>query len=215
MTFPTVREFAQALETQPLDDVARNFILGGTPYVFRDDPAALEHLIAHLTAELPVGEDDIRIIGSARIGFSLDPTNFPRPFGSGSDLDIVVVNADLFDLVWYTMLKWHYPRRIGSLPSTERRWSTTRRKELYWGWFRPEAIRYSGLSRLAMLAPVQELSTQWFNAFQSLSVYPELAPYQASGRLYRSWEHVLMYHVDGLRQLREIVVELGGASGVQ
>lgn len=216
MTFPTVREFATALENEPLEQIAQTYILDGTPYVFRDDQAAFDQLLDHLSTELSVAGTDIRVIGSARIGFSLDPTNFARPFGQASDLDIVVVSAELFDVVWHTTVRWHYPRRIGRLPRTDWEWSNRRRKELYWGWFRPEAIKYpERLQRLSMLRPLQELSTRWFNAFQSLSQYPALAPWEASGRLYQSWEHVLMYHVDGLRQLRDIVISAGGAGGVQ
>jgi hypothetical protein len=215
MSFPTVAEFEAALQTEPLDELAKTHILEGLPFVFRDAPDSLTRLQDHLVGALGVEASDIRIIGSARIGFSLDPTNFPRPFGPSSDLDIVIVNAELFDVVWHTMLRWHYPRRTQRLPDVDWRWSIARQRELYWGWFRPEAIRYRGLSRLPMLGPIQTLSTEWFNAFQSLSTHPDLAPYQASGRLYRSWEHVLMYHVDGLRQLRDIVNQAGGSRGVQ
>jgi hypothetical protein len=215
VTFPTVTEFTDALRTQPLEDVARAHILEGVPYAFRNDQAAYRQLLQHLTTELPIEDSAVRIIGSARIGFSLDPDKFPRPFGPWSDLDIAIISADLFDLVWYTTLKWHYPRRVRRLPEADWNWCLARRKELYWGWFRPEVIKYRGLSRLKKLRPLQELSTRWFDAFQSLSLYPELAQYQASGRLYRSWEHVLMYHVEGLRQLRAMIEAAGGTSEIQ
>jgi hypothetical protein len=45
-------------------------------------------------------EADIRIVGSARLGFSLRPRNHLREFREESDIDVAVVNATLFDWLW-------------------------------------------------------------------------------------------------------------------
>jgi hypothetical protein len=117
----------------------------------------------------------------------------------------MIVNQRLFDMIWTTMLRWHYPRRVDRLPNVDWAWVRERRHDLYWGWFRPDRIRYDGLSFSPVLYPLRDLSTQWFNAFRSLSRYPELADRDVSGRLYRTWEHAHLYHGDGLRQIRDLL----------
>jgi hypothetical protein len=79
--------------------------------------------------------------------------------------------------------------------------------ELYWGWFVPDRIRYGGLSFPDDLIPLRDLSARWFNAFQSLGTLREFAGRSVSGRLYRTWRHALLYHVEGLRLLKTIADE--------
>jgi hypothetical protein len=120
-----------------------------------------------------------------------------------------VVDERLFDTVWHTLLQWHYPRRL-TLPREDWGWAKARRKDLYWGWFVPSQIRFNGLSLPAALKPLRDCSTLWFNTFRSLTNYPEFAKRDVNGRLYRTWEHVRLYHAEGLRQVREIVLAQRG-----
>jgi hypothetical protein len=102
-----------------------------------------------------------------------------------------------------TMLKWNYPRR-NSMSTVDLHWRGERRAGLYWGWFSPDRFRYTGLSFPEDLIPLRDLSAKWFEAFRSLGRLPEFAGRSVSGRLYRTWRHALLYHEEGLRQLRDI-----------
>jgi len=202
--YPSPEEFRTLLVRAPLGDLLREHILAGMPYAFRDSPHLLLLLKEHLCSTLPIEQRNVRIVGSGRTGFSLNPHNFPRRFSDESDLDVAVIDEKLFDVVWMTMLKWNYPRRRG-LPAGEREWRNTRQNELYWGWFSPDAIGYEGLQFPEQLTQLRDLSARWFDAFQSVGTIPEFATRPVGGRLYRSWKHVLLYHLDGLRQLKELV----------
>lgn len=191
--------------TRPLDEVVDRYIFSGTPYVFRENPDDLQKLRAHLASAIKLEAERIIVVGSAMLGFSLNPENFPRQFSDESDVDVVVINDALFDRIWATILRWHYPRRLTMLGKVDGEWAQTRRKDIYWGWFVPDAIRYEGLSLPDVLKPLRDLSAAWFDAFKSLSLYPEFARRNVSGRLYRTWDHARLYHVDGLRQIQEIV----------
>jgi hypothetical protein len=201
---PTIAEFKFALLNRPVNEVLRDYVFSGDPYAFLEQPSALANLRAHVSKALRVDEKNIVIVGSAQVGFSLSPDNFPRRFTDGSDIDVVVVDERLFDTVWHTLLQWHYPRRQ-NLPRGDWAWTTTRRKELYWGWFVPNRIQFDGLSLPSVLKPIRDCSTLWFNTFQSLTHYPEFSKREVNGRLYRTWEHVHLYHAEGLRQIREIL----------
>lgn len=199
------------LKEDPRTLVERYVLSDQVPYAFKDNPDSVDVLRGHLVEQLSVSSDQIVVVGSGRIGFSLNPANFPRPFGPWSDVDVVVIDEVLFDLYWHTILKWNYPRRGRSpLEGRDQAWRRDRQRDLYWGWFRPDYIRYVGLTLPSALRPIRDLSVSWFNAFQSLSLHPILAGRQISGRLYRTRELALLYHIDGLDKLRESLQIAGG-----
>lgn len=203
--YPTADDFKQLLMSRPLCEIVHEHVLQGLPFVFRHTPQTLDVLRRHLTSELGLNPSDIFVVGSARTGFSLNPNNFPRQFSDSSDIDIVTVDEALFDEVWTTLLKWNYPHRLVKLGRTERDWTSLRRKNVYWGWFVPDQLRFEGISFPDALQPIRDLSTRWFNAFQGLSQYSdhaELAHREVSGRLYRTRKHAHLYHEEGLRILK-------------
>lgn len=200
-------EFNSFLHNQDLDSVVRQHVLEGVPYVFRDRPEAYEALRRDLSQTLSTTPTNITVVGSAKVGFSLHPEKDFRPFSPSSDIDVAVVNESLFDALWYTVLRWHYPRRLPPyLPESEQKWSERRMREVYWGWFVPDQIRYKGLAFPSTLVPLRDMTTRWFNAFRALSnqsQYPEFSDRDVRGRLYRTWDHVHLYHREGLRLLRD------------
>jgi uncharacterized protein len=204
MPYPTPREFGQILRSAPsIEEIVRQHVFQGVPFAFRNRPSSMQRLTDHLRERINVVPENIAVVGSAKIGFSLSPDNFPRKFSPYSDIDVVVVSEGMFDEFWHTMLRWNYPRRY-SLVGADWRWSKRRRDDLYWGWFRPDTVRFEGLSFPDVLKPIRNLSTLWFNAFQSLSLIADFSDRRVEGRLYRTWEHALRYHADGLRQIKRI-----------
>jgi len=211
--YPTAEHFAQMLLSQGFCEIIHQHIFKGLPFVFRQTPQTFDVLKKHLASELRLDLSNISVVGSARLGFSLNPDNFPRQFSDTSDIDILIVDRDLFDEVWTTLLRWNYPRRLVKLGKADNEWIYKRRKECYWGWFAPDQMRFEGISFPEALEPIRDLSTRWFDAFRSLSQYSdyaELARREVSGRLYRTWNHAYLYHEEGLRLLRSILQTRSG-----
>jgi len=70
----------------------------------------------------------------------------------------------MFDLYWHTMLIWNYPRRgTPQLAGRDRSWRRDRQRDLYWGWFRPDYIRYDGLSLPSVSEAIRRSRTQGAN----------------------------------------------------
>ena len=205
MSVPDIESFKAILLSEPLEAVVKKFIFEGEPYVFRRQPSALDLLHRHLCGTLKLSKENVLVVGSGKIGFSLNPDTFPRLFSEKSDIDVVVIDKRLFDTVWMTILRWHYPRKGYNLGGLEGVWARERRYDVYWGWFKPDRIRYEGLSFPGILKPLRDISTSWFNAFRSLSQHDEFSTRNINGRLYRSWDHALRYHVEGLRRIRQII----------
>jgi hypothetical protein len=209
MSYPTVEEFKTLLRTSDLLQIAEDHILTGLPYAFKDHPRSMNIIQRHLTARLPLKSENIIVVGSARLGFSLNPDGYFNSFNDASDIDIIVIDADLFDMVWSTILDWHYPRKYTKLPESDWGWVGERKKDIYWGWIVPHAIRYKGLSLPSALKPIRDFKTSWFNAFQSFSLYDEFVSRTMNSRLYRTRDHALKYHVHGLRGLRDFILSHG------
>lgn len=205
MAFVTPERFRELLSEQTAEKVVTDYVFQGEPYVFRDSPEKLDTVRDHIRANFKVTPRDIIVVGSAKMGFSLNPDNFPRQFSESSDIDIVVVDRKLFDSAWETILKWHYPRRRELLGAPEKTWLGERRKDIFWGWFYPTKIRFTGLSYPEVLKPLRDLSTRWFNVFRGLAHHREFVSRNVSGRLYRTWEHALWYHAEGLRLIKNTI----------
>jgi hypothetical protein len=198
-----VGEFKSLLLSGDVRDVVQHQIFEGPVHAFRQRPADLHVLRQHLVSHLHLAAEGIIVVGSAKTGFSLSPDNFPRPFGVESDIDVVVVSETLFDAYWTICLEYFYPRRAGMLPRADHQWLRDRKHDVFWGRFVPHYMRYEGLSFPEVLRPLRDLSTAWFNAFRSLSTYEQFRGRDITGRLYRSWNHALAYHADGLRQIKQ------------
>jgi hypothetical protein len=209
MPYPSADDFRGLLSVSPFIDLVEEFVFDGTPYdgipfVFKDDVDALHTLRSHLSENLELAghrpaANDIIVVGSAKIGFSLGPDTFARSFSDSSDIDVVVIDHMLYDAVWSTVLRWHYPRRRRGLAGVDQSWADHRKTEFYWGWLQPHRLTFDGLSLPDTLTPLRDLRTRWFDAFQTLSRYPAFARRDISGRLYRTRLHATLYHADGLR----------------
>jgi len=200
----TVDDFIQYLGEVPLAKVVQEKIFRGIPYVFRDTPQSFDTLRKHLNTELGIEPANIQVVGSAGIGFSLNPENFPRGFSDESDIDVLIVDEKLFDDVWEILLNWHYPIRL-SKSDREKRWFQRPRNAIFEGWLEPDKIQYEGFALPKPLEPLRDISTKWFNAFQSVSTFvghPELARRNVNGRLFRTWDHAALYYEDGLRRIK-------------
>lgn len=93
-------EFADILKSVPFNEqesCLRHFIVQNTPFVFRQTPILFEQLTKYLADRLHVNLEDVKLIGSAKIGFSISPPpNYGKAFEKG-DLDFAISNSILFE----------------------------------------------------------------------------------------------------------------------
>jgi hypothetical protein len=203
-------ERLRAHDLDALDAFADAEIMTGRPLIFAADAdnARFQETVA---TELGIADAaaDVLIIGSARMGFSLDPDRAFQPFKDASDIDVVVVHAKLFDEAWRTMLAWDY-LTIRNRTYPEQQWLYRRHDEVWSGWYNPSRWNFRERDGIELsfpdaLKPVRDFSFRWFSTFRSLSRYrhhAEIPRHRVTARLYRTRQHVAMYHTIGLRALR-------------
>ena len=170
------------------------------PYAFEPRPVAWREFREEIATTLAISVSDIRVVGSARFGFSMKPSRNLATFTPDSDIDVVIVNSDFFDELWLALLRAAYPR----WPNTERLagWLNDRQKELYAGYLTPRGIRVAADIFGEKARPVLQLRTQWFNALKRAGRYPPRPHSDIRGRLYRTWQHAELYHADSLTALQ-------------
>lgn len=153
-------------------------------------------MIREISNGLEVPKEDICVVGSGRIGFSLSPDNFGTPYSQYSDLDIVVVSSVLFDQSWLDIVG----KRHGQWSSLS--WAVRdnvrghrERHHIFNGWIYPESV-----------AEVLKVGEKWITTFNGLSRIPYLSSRPIGARLYRTWAHATIYHLWSLGKLRQKVV---------
>jgi len=172
-----------------------------TPYVFGARTDIWTDFRDEIAGELGIPPAHVRIVGSARLGFSLKPGANLRRFGDTSDVDVIVMNANLFDYVWLSLLDAAYPRP----PATQLvgGWLQNRRDEIYTGWINPLEIRLDRRIFGARAEPVLSFNSRWFNMFKRVSRLIIRRHEDVTGRLYRTVDHATLYHLNSLAALRK------------
>ncbi|MFE0645770.1 hypothetical protein ACFW2Y_29785 [Streptomyces sp. NPDC058877] len=84
---------------QEVDYFVTARLFDGTPAVWPQELSYIRwrHLVA---TELGVDPMAVQLVGSARLGYSMNPKKNFRRFREGSDLDIAVISPELFDKAW-------------------------------------------------------------------------------------------------------------------
>jgi hypothetical protein len=170
------------------------------PYVFAAKPIGWDQFRTLCGQRFGIAKENMTIVGSGRFGFSMKPYSRLKPFTERSDIDVLVVNAELFDSVWYQLLKMAYPRnydhnKIGGFLAE-------RRSECYTGFFDPHEIRLDGRYFGLSADPIRDFRTRWFDLLKAGSNLAVSRHESIKGRLYRTWQHAEFYHLDSLASLR-------------
>lgn len=96
---PSPEDFKRlVMQLETYDILVKVFILEGTPSVFGQSPMKYVIFREQVADRFGIGSQDVRIVGSARLGFSPSPHNdkYGKPFAETSDVDVVIVSEHLF-----------------------------------------------------------------------------------------------------------------------
>lgn len=186
--------------SRPSNEVVQKHILTGSPVALTSDEYfTLRHEVAVHFRIQPV---EVVLVGSCRTGFSLmDKPKKRRPRYSrvqnGSDLDLVVVSARLFDQLWDDV--FDYSQTDMAYPNSPE--GKKLRTMVFEGWMDPR-----GLPPGRRFEPAE----RWRRFFESPGRERRFGNRRASARLYRDWVRLAAYQqiaVDGCK--RALRSELG------
>lgn len=144
-------------------------------YVYCENCAKLspaEHtaLKTRIAGKFGVAQDQIFIVGSAKLGFSIAPEKRFREFNDSSDIDVAIVCPELYLKIWYEIFNYS---RSGSY------WANAKECEHYCfrGWIRPDKLP---------LSQAYPFAKEWWDFFQALTRSNQFGPYEIRAAIYHS-----------------------------
>jgi hypothetical protein len=125
-----------------------------------------------------VHPNEVVVVGSAKLGFSIAPKKRYRQFLSDSDIDVAIVSSALFDRFWVSV--YDYSQR-GPDPYWQDRQAF--QKYLFRGWIRPDKLPRS---------PAFAQRDDWWEFFRMLR-HSRRFRHGISAGLYKSWHFLETY----------------------
>jgi hypothetical protein len=122
--YPSPKDFAGGVRVAPprvREGILRGIVTEGIPFAFRDRPTLYEEIRDFLAVRLDIPPRNITLIGSARLGYSLAPAAYGRPFDAASDLDFSAVSEALFHRIADAFHQWETDIATGRETLTEAR----------------------------------------------------------------------------------------------
>ncbi|MBX3381650.1 MAG: hypothetical protein KF805_16260 [Phycisphaeraceae bacterium] len=212
---PDPEKFKQlVLQLETYEILVKVFVLEGTPFAFSDSPMRYIIFKEQVAERFNIGSQDVRIVGSARLGFSPSPHGgkYGKPFSETSDVDVVIVSEPLFHKGSRELFKsindlgpqMHIVRKAiegesrGEKPAVDLKdWKTTK-----------EAVRnyvYQNFNP-ALLPNGCTLKQEIFSKIGStagifLALQPRVFVSKIRCRIFRDWKAAEDYYTNSLREL--------------
>lgn len=172
-----VARFKAALCGQSNDEtIVRGTILHGPSFAIEDE--AHFGLKQRVATQMNIDVSrDVFMVGSGKLGFSIAPHKRYQPFGDRSDIDLAIVNHDLYQRVWHEVHAYkesgaHWPDQAAF------------EKYLSWGWIRPDKLPRSASF---------PFSNEWRDFFRSLQTQRVAGPYKVAAALYHDFPFFIKY----------------------
>lgn len=154
----------------------------------------LKTLISDATS---VSFNNIQIVGSSSLGFSLAPDKKFKLFDEKSDFDIAIISSPLFSEMWRLFRKADEMTRPDVYKHIQ--------KTVYGGYFSEQDILSIQTTRISWEKRFAQVKKAIRNEFEIV--------HEVNFRLYRSWEDLEDYQVQSIQALR--LERLKDGQGVQ
>lgn len=165
-------------------DIVRRFITTGTSMHVAAD--AQHRLRQRVHEEFGIRHQEIMIVGSAHLGFSIAPKKRWRIFNEESDIDLALVSATLYKDLWFEIADLQQKDQLYSWPQRSQ-W----RKNHGRGWLRPDAFPPS---------PALPRRARWFEFFNEVSRDAICGPYKVTAGLYYDMDFLELYQAGAVQE---------------
>ncbi|EQA6239082.1 hypothetical protein V1603_16390 [Enterobacter sp. ECC-219] len=188
-----LEEFKEKLLSDDIRDVYQRYLLGHDIWYFREKKGSADFaqdyddFKLYMSKKLGIHVNNIAIVGSAKMGFSLSPSKNYRVFNDDSDIDIVIVSEGIFKASWMAFIELHSKNYMPS--------------------YAPVAKNiFKGFVSLKELDIRVDFFDVWSRKVEPLKKDIQTIfgiPNEITYRIYDSWESVERYHIAGLSSLKD------------
>jgi plasmid maintenance system killer protein len=191
--------FKAALQKCDSSYIYRKYLLGHDVWYFREKLKLTDHAHRYddfkilMSQKLGIHINNIAIVGSAKLGFSITPRKEKAfsAFSEESDIDIVVVSSEIFRSSWLAFLELSSKKKIP-------------------GYFSITKNIFRKFVSLKEVDSSNEFFLQWQGKMEPCQKDLQImysVPNEINYRIYESWEDVERYHLKGLEELKMLLEE--------
>lgn len=161
-----VDEFKDFLREHNSTETFRKYILHSDCKIITSEQSySLKNNVCN---KFNVDFDNVIIVGSCKLGFSIKQTRRYEDFGDDSDIDVAIVSSSLFEKVWKAATDLKYSR--ADWPNKNNFF-----KYLSYGWIRPDKFPKNGNF---------EFGDEWWDFFKELTASGNHGPYKIAAGIY-------------------------------
>ena len=187
-------QLKRELQKQSVSDIVNNYILAGDPVCLGGNLDLLMKLKKSIANHFDIHVKSIEIVGSSKLGISLNDEKLGKLYDTKSDIDVVIVSSELFDIGWHELLKLDF--KYHKLKTNDRESLKDCYETMHRGYVSPDRL------------PVgMDFSKRWWKIFSELSSCEEYEYRKVRGRLFKNWWFVEKYYSIQLTKLSKL---LGG-----
>ena len=174
--------------------IVRKYISHGIPYVFQGREEDYYDFRDSVAKNFQINFHEVLVLGSAKLGYSYHKDSV---FSSESDIDVALVNENLFESYYSNICNYQYSIDKGLITMTQ--------EELYSyniflqylikGWMRPDKLP----TKLQLLS----MKKEWFEFFKSISYgKSSVGNYKVNGGLFKNYQYMEMYYTVSIMKYR-------------
>jgi hypothetical protein len=196
LLFADVKALRSALLEKEPKDFISHYIFEPVPFAFNSDLSSWIKWKTSLAMLLEVDPQDIVLIGTAALGYSLNPNKNYKIFDAKSDIDCGVISQYHFEMAW------RYLRQIRpswlTLPSSSKRAIEIHRKNYV----------FSGTIASDSILALLPFGPKWQRALDEMSKSHPTVGRAIKLRIYKDYDALRHYQTLGIEKLRGDLVEL-------
>ena len=153
----------------------RHVVFGECATISEDEYFSLRSAVAD---RFNLHPNEVVVVGSGKLGFSINPKKRYQHFGDGSDIDVTIISRSLFDAIWREL---HRFEDEGGLV-----WGRAIdfKKYLFRGWIRPDFFPTE---------TTYGFPKDWWKFFEDLSASRQFGFEKIRGAIYRDWYFLESY----------------------
>lgn len=180
----------QAQTDQHVTEIVRKYLLHGLPFVFDNREEDYFEFRNTIAKHFGIGFHEVFIVGSSKLGYSYHKDS---SFSLESDIDVVLVNENLFESFYYNICEYQYGIDNGLVTTTQEERTVFNQflKYLVKGWMRPD--------KLPPKIQISAIKSEWFKFFESISYGKSpVGNYKVSGGLFKNYIYLEKYYTDSI-----------------
>lgn len=184
-------EFQDHLKNKQPSEIVQRYLFDFSPYCFAANPSLYQVFRGEICNNFNIHPQNFTIIGSAKLGFSLNPDKFGSPFTDASDIDVVLVSEELFQQLWFQLIEFRRTTFFRLDSRSKKKFEDLQR------------FLFFGTIRLDKLSNDFPFARDWWEFFNKMSIDNRFGPRRIRAAIFKTWQHASFYYENTITKIKE------------